>query len=76
MSIVTSLLDKIGFLGAVKPKIAFFESKLSLARGLVPSLNLGGAREWSSPASADEFRRTAFARRTFNESQSRLPIAR
>ena len=76
MSIVTSLLDKTAFIGAIKPKIAFFESKLNSLRSLVPSLSLGGARQWYSPANADEFRRADLARRAFNESQGRLPVAR
>ena len=72
MSIVTSLLDKLQFIGAMQLKIASFVPKLRLSR----SGSFGRRKEWSSIAGAEEFRREELARRAFNEMQGRLPIAR
>jgi len=76
MSIVTTVLGKLAFIDAIKPKIASLESKLTRSHALAPSVSFARAREWSSPTRAEEFRREELARRAFDEMQARLPIAR
>lgn len=76
MSIVTTVLDKLGFIGSIWPKFASLESKPTPSYVLAPSVSFGRAKAWSSPARAEEFHREELARRTLNEFQGRLPISR
>jgi hypothetical protein len=76
MSIVTTVLGKFGFIGAMRPKIASLGSKLTGGHSVLPHVSLGRPREWFSPNRAEDFRREELARRAMNQFQGRLPIAR
>ncbi len=76
MSIVTTVLGKLGFIGGIRPKIVSLESKLTLRHALAPSVRFGRVREWASTTRAEEFRRETMVRRSIVELQGRLPTAR
>jgi hypothetical protein len=76
MSIVTSVLSKLGFVGAIYPKLASIEAKLAPVNGLVRSSHLLGGRLWSSPAKAKQFQQQLMNQRQMNEGLYRLPVAR
>ncbi len=75
MSIVTSMLEKLELFGALRPWISALAPKLTLDPSRI-SLSFGRGGEWVSAESSAEFRRAELARRTINEMQSRLPVAR
>lgn len=72
MSIVTSVLDKLEFIGTIQLKIGSFVPKLNAVR----SGMLQGGREWFSILAAEEFQRKGMTQRALNEMQSRLPRVR
>jgi hypothetical protein len=74
MSIVTSALDKLALIGAIRPKITLLVTKATDGLSHVSSLTCERG-EWLSITRAEEFLRNEQARRAFNELQSR-PIAR
>ena len=76
MSIVTSVLGKLQLIGAVWLKIASFGPKLTSIRGSAGSSNPKRSREWFSASHGDTFNNMQQARRSYNESFSKLPVAR
>ncbi|MGA2460378.1 MAG: hypothetical protein ABSF82_03040 [Candidatus Bathyarchaeia archaeon] len=76
MSIVTSVLSKIGFICAIYPKLASLETRLVRVRGRMPSSHIAGGRPWFSPTKAQRFQQLQMNQRTMNEGLYRLPVAR
>jgi hypothetical protein len=76
MSIVTNVLARLGLLRAIRPKISALAPKLGAPPSWISLPSFLRARAWSSPTSAREFHRQELARRTINEFQGRLPVAR
>jgi len=76
MSIVTSVLDKLGLTRALSPKTISFVPKLNLQLSEVVWKHFSQGRGWTSAKSAQEFQKEALARRAFYEVQGRLPSAR
>jgi hypothetical protein len=76
MSIITSVLSKLGFVGAIYAKAASIEAKLAPVNGRVRSSHLFGGRPWSLPAKAKQFQEQLMNQRQMNESLYRLPVAR
>jgi hypothetical protein len=74
MSIVTTVMGKLGIIGSQLPKI--HEFRLNLVRIDAPKVGSGWAKAWVSPKVAEEFQRTHLANRVFNESMTRLPLAK
>jgi hypothetical protein len=74
MSIVTTVMGKLGIIGSQLPKI--HEFKLNLIQIGALREYSGWGKAWFSPKVAEEFRRTHLANRVFNESMTRLPLAR
>ena len=75
LSIVTSILGKLGFIAAAWIRIDSFESKLTVL-GSVRSTRSSAERKWFSTSDADDFNRREFARKAFHESHGRVPVAR
>ena len=71
MSIVMSLLGKLGIINSPLPKIHQFKLSLVNIRGLRI-----GSKDWPSQAADEEFRTHETLRRSVNESLAKLPVAR
>jgi hypothetical protein len=76
MSIVTSLLNRFGFLAPLKLTNASFRSVLTLVRASFPMIHANIGREWSSQRDAEQFQMNVLQRRDLNEAVGRLPVAR
>ena len=78
MSMVTSLLNRLGFLAPLKLKLtnASFRSVLTLIRASFPTIHANIEREWGSQRDAKQFQMNVLQRRDWNEAVGRLPVAR
>lgn len=76
MSIVTNLMGKLHFIGAIQSKVISFESRLLSVPIHVPHLRFGSRRDWSSAKDRRDFETTRLSRRAYVEAQGRIPIAR
>jgi hypothetical protein len=76
MSVGRSLLGKFGFLGEMKPRIVSLESMLRLVEPSIRAPHVGGAKEWFSQSSSREFQSKELARRAFDKSLAKFPLAR
>jgi hypothetical protein len=76
MSVVSGILSRLEYIGRMRWRIPFLESRLGLSFPRVPSVGLGGRDQWFSSSSRNEFNREELARRSINESLGRTPIAR
>jgi len=73
MSLVTSLLQKFGFVGPLGLRNLSLERLLILTRR-IPSISV--PRSWHSESSARSFQSEYLARRAFYESVAKVPVAR
>jgi hypothetical protein len=76
MSIVTNVLEKLGAIGAIKPRIVLLESGLTGMLVGITRVHIVAEKAWHSQANAQDFQRRELARRTFNESMAKIPAAR
>ncbi|MGA8905881.1 MAG: hypothetical protein WB661_12845 [Candidatus Bathyarchaeia archaeon] len=76
MSIETNVLDKLGVLAAIGPKITSFAPNLNVRLQGILWKNFRQKRDWPSTVSSDEFQRETMARRAFNEILGRQSLAR
>lgn len=76
MSIVTSLLDKLQFIGAIGVKVDMIESKLRLVHNSIFATSIGNGRQWFSVTGKNEYRTDLLARRSRDELLVRLPAPR
>jgi hypothetical protein len=76
MSIVTNLLGKLHFIGAMQSKVISFESRLLRIPIHAPHFRFISCREWSSIKDRRDFDATQLLRRGYVEAQGRIPIAR
>lgn len=75
MSKVTTVLNKLGLFAAMRTKIDFHLPRVTL--NVLHTLpHLGRHAEWSSNKGYLEFRRAYVARRSINEIEGRLQVAR
>ena len=70
MSIVTTMLGKLAFIGAVSNRVTSLESKLRQLN--VPIVSSRPDRTWLSRSSSKEH----YTRKTYLDAQARFPIAR
>jgi hypothetical protein len=76
MSIVTNLMGKLHFIGAIQSKVVSFESRLPSLLIHAPHFRLSSSRDWSSTKDRRNFDTTQLSRRAYAEAQGRIPIAR
>jgi len=74
MSIVTTMLGKLAFIGAVSNRVTSFESKLRQLN--VPIVSSRPDRTWLSRSSSKEFEAKHYTQKAYLEAQARFPIAR
>ena len=74
MSIVTAMLGKLAFIGAVSNRVTSLESKLRQLN--VPIVSSRPDRTWLSPSSSKEFEAKHYTQKVYLEAQARFPIAR
>ena len=76
MSIVTNLMGKLHFIGAIQSKVVSFESRLPSVPIHAPRLHFSSSRDWSSAKDRRNFDTTQLTRRAYAEAEGRIPIAR
>ena len=77
MSVVTDLLNSLRFIGGMKLSIVELETARVSVRCWIPTLNrIGNPRPWYTQRTAEEFQRSEYARRAFNENAARAIINR
>jgi hypothetical protein len=74
MSIVTTMLGKLAFIGAVSTRVTSLESKLRQPN--IPIVSSRLDRTWLSPSSPKEFKAKQYAQKAYLEAQARFLIAR
>jgi hypothetical protein len=72
---VTGVLEKLGFIRPLRPWTGAIWPKAKLGNPQI-SASFGRGGDWASPRASTEFRRAQFVRRSADEMQGRIPIAR
>lgn len=76
MSIVTNLLGKLNYIGALESQVISLESRMNQMTVRRLHIRFGLRREWFSKTDSKRFDTSQNTRRAYLESQGRLPIAR
>jgi hypothetical protein len=67
MSFVTSLLNKLEFIGGIELNLVKLENAFASVRHLTPRLRLGATRGWYAQQSVQDYQRREYARRASYE---------
>jgi len=77
MSVMTDLLSKLRFIRGMKLNVVELETALVSVGCWIPRWKrIGNPRPWYTQHAAEEFRRSEYARRAFNENAARAIISR